>query len=149
LLFKLSWELDALATQQTTYAHYSHVAWDKARWPNFEAHEFACNHCGQLYYWPDFFDRIQWVRTNLGLPINFNSAHRCDLHNVRVGGAPLSQHKKLAVDIDLEGHDRRELAAYCKAAGFTGFGYYNTFLHVDLGRTRFWYGKGAKASWQV
>lgn len=148
MLFALAWEREA-ATQATVAAHYSYVLWDKERWPNFTAKEFACTHCGQLYFWPEFFDRIQWVRTAVGKPMRFNSAHRCSLHNIRVGGAPLSEHKTLAVDINLNGHDRLELAAYCKAAGFTGFGYYNTFLHVDLGRKRFWYGKGAKASWQA
>mgnify|MGYP003667875523 CR=1 FL=1 len=32
------------------------------------------------------------------------------------------------------------------AVGFKGFGYYQTFLHVDLGRPRFW---GQKELWNA
>ena len=28
----------------------------------------------------------------------------------------------------------------CKSAGFTGFGYYQTVLHIDTGRRRHWFG---------
>jgi len=37
-----------------------------------------------------------------------------------------------------------------RAAAFTGFGYYNTFIHLDMGRPRFWYGsEKAKREWQI
>lgn len=129
------------------YTHWSHAPWDADRWSNFQPSELACPHCGEFYYWPEFFDALQWAREQVGRPFNLNSAHRCRRHNAHVHGAPLSEHKRLAVDISLRGHDRRHLASVCRAAGFQGFGYYNTFLHVDLGRRRFWYGKGAKSSW--
>jgi len=67
-----------------------------------------------------------------------------------VGGAPLSQHLRLAADISLVGHDKRALLLACRRAGFTSFGFYNTFLHIDLGRPRSQYrlnkapGKGWK-----
>jgi len=83
-------------------------------------------------------DAIQKARTDLGKPISFTSAHRCSWHNARVGGAPLSQHKLLALDIPLQGHDPKALQAALKRAGFKGFGYYETFIHVDMGRVRFW-----------
>ena len=128
--------------------HYSQLRWDAKRWPNFSPQELACRHCGQFYDWPDFMDRLQWVRTRLGRPLHINSAHRCLRHNLAVGGAPLSEHRKLAADLSLRSQNRWELAALCKAAGFTGFGYYQTFLHVDLGRKRFWYsGDLARKAW--
>jgi len=74
----------------------------------------------------------------------------CALHNARVGGAPLSQHLRLAADISLRGHNRFDLRAACQQAGFTGFGYYTTFLHVDLGRSRHWYGnQNARKLWML
>jgi len=67
-----------------------------------------------------------------------------------VGGAPFSQHLKLAADISTLGHDRRKLLRACRNAGFTGFGFYNTFLHIDLGRPRNWWsGEKAKQLWQI
>lgn len=130
--------------------HYSQAQWDPTRWPNFSPRELSCPHCGEYYHWPGFVDRLQWVRTRLDKPLRINSAHRCVRHNLAVGGAPLSQHKKLAVDLSLGAHNRLEVAAICKAAGFTGFGYYQTFLHVDMGRRRFWWGgKYSKKVWRI
>jgi uncharacterized protein YcbK (DUF882 family) len=76
------------------------------------------------------------------------SGHRCPIHNARVGGAPLSRHKiHIAFDINLAGHDLAGLLAACRQAGFTGFGYYQTFLHVDHGRPRRWWSKGGQKAW--
>jgi len=120
------------------------------RWPNFDPSEFACQHCGQTYYWPEFFDKIQTVRSELDRPLSILSGHRCSLHNAMVGGAPLSQHLKLAADISSKGHDKAKLLRACQSAGFAGFGFYNTFLHIDLGRPREWWsGEKAKKLWQI
>jgi len=120
--------------------HYIKVDWDGDRWPNFSAKELSCRHCGQYYHDPEFLDKLQWVRTKIEKPLHINSAHRCFRHNLAVGGVPLSQHRKLAVDISLRNHNKEELNFMCKSAGFTGFGYYQTFLHIDTGRRRHWFG---------
>ena len=124
------------------YNHYSHVLWTPTRWPNFTPGErgLACPCCGEFYHDVEMFDAIQKARWTLLKPIRFNSGHRCGLHNARVGGAPLSQHKRLAFDIPLEGHNKQDLLEALHEAGFKGFGYYQTFIHVDQGRERFWYG---------
>ncbi len=131
------------------YRHWSLAPWDSSRWPNFHPSEFACKCSGEYYHWPDFLDRLQAARTALGVPFRINSGHRSYYYNMIVGGAPASQHLHLAVDISLESHDKELLRMALREAGFKGFGYYNSFIHVDLGRPRFWFGKGAKASWQV
>jgi len=118
-------------------------------WDNFTPHEIACKHCGQVYYWPGFMDRLQALRDEVGKPIRIKSAHRCRIHNARVGGAPLSQHLRIAVDVDLKGHNRTEFARKARKVGFTGFGFYQSFLHLDLGRLRHWFGgKRSKKSWE-
>lgn len=119
-------------------------------WPHFTPEEMACRHCGQGYYWPDFMDCLEGARLSVGRSFHILSAHRCSLHNARIGGAPLSQHLHLAADIALAGHDRAALLAACRAAGFTGFGFYTSFLHIDLGRARHWHGsQRAKDLWQI
>ena len=124
--------------------------WDASRWPDFSPEELACRHCGETYHWPDFLDRLQKVRDHVARPIIVLSGHRCSLHNARVGGAPLSQHLKLAVDIRLSGHNRGALLQASRRTGFTGFGFYQSFLHIDLGRPRHWYGSNiARQSWQT
>lgn len=125
----------------------SSVPW---KWPDFTRAEMSCRHCGEYFTWPDFMDRLQTARTQVGRSFHILSAHRCSLHNARIGGAPLSQHLRLAADISLRGHDRRGLYTACRHAGFTGFGFYSTFLHIDLGRPRHWFGgQKAKDLWQI
>eukprot|EP00919_Chromeraceae_sp_WS-2016_P031527 GHVR01074533.1.p1 GENE.GHVR01074533.1~~GHVR01074533.1.p1 ORF type:complete len:136 (+),score=2.67 GHVR01074533.1:260-667(+) len=124
--------------------------WDTQRWPDFSAAEMSCRHCGAFYNWPDFMDSLQNLRTDIAAPLLILSAHRCPLHNAHVGGAPLSQHLKLAADISLTGHNRFLLRERAKVRGFTGFGYYTTFLHIDMGRTRHWFGSSkARQLWQM
>lgn len=118
-------------------------------WPGFSRAEMACRHCGELYHWPKFMDRLQAARDQIGRPFHILSAHRCGLHNARVGGAPKSQHLRLAVDIALRDHDRVALHAALVQAGFTGFGFYTTFIHADMGPTRQWFGtRKARTQWQ-
>lgn len=138
--------LRAFDSKPTFHAHF----WLPERWPNFSYEELACRHCQEMYFWPEFLDRLQDARYVSGQSFHILSGHRCSLHNARVGGAPLSQHLKLAADISLIGHDRAALFHACKDAGFHGFGFYQTFLHIDLGRPRHWYGgQKAKDLWQI
>ena len=133
-----------------TYKQVSGGQWNAQLWPNFSRAEMACRHCNAFYLWPEFMDRLQYARTSAGKAFHVHSAHRCSLHNARVGGAPLSQHLTLAADIGLHGHTPRRLYQHCRAAGFTGFGFYSQFLHIDLGPKRAWYGsKKAKQLWQI
>ena len=87
----------------------------------------------------------------MNAPLRINSGHRCALHNARVGGAPLSLHKKLAFDVALAGHDPAQLAAAARASGFRGFGFRQTFLHLDTRvRPAHWfYGERSKAKWTL
>ena len=120
------------------------------RWPDFLLAEMGCRHCGETYHWPAFMDALQAARDRVGRPFRVLSAHRCALHNARVGGAPRSQHLRLAVDIGLRGHDRRALHRALREAGFTGFGFYTTFIHADMGPERSWYGSTkARRQWQA
>lgn len=132
------------------------VDWDHARWPHFTSFELACKcnrYCFREYWHdPDFLDRLQALRFAMNRPLRINSAHRCDLHNAAVGGAALSMHKTIAADISIRGYDadrRKRLLAQARRIGFTGFGFYRTFLHLDLGRPRHWFmGQGGRKTWQ-
>lgn len=60
----------------------------------------------------------------------------------REKGTPGSMHfRGAALDLSTQGMDdmaKRRLVNAALQAGFKGFGLADTFLHVDLGRTRFW-----------
>lgn len=130
------------------YSHFSDMPWDAARWKNFTPAELACRHCGEAYYDPLAFDVLQAARDNLGEPMRVNCGHRCAVHNAHVGGAPMSQHKKIAFDLSVRRTAPAKMLAACKSAGFTTFGFYQTFLHVDLRPGRRWATAGGKKTWK-
>ena len=122
-------------------AHYSEVDMARWRWPNFMPRELASRGGGSLVLSVNALDALQALRTIVGAPLIITSAYRDPIHNALVGGAPLSRHKKGdAFDILTTGHDRSKLLQLAIGAGFRGFGFYQTFLHVDIGRPRHWFG---------
>ena len=131
------------------YEHYSEVPWDKERWPNFSPDEpnLFCPCCGEFYFDPIGLDMLQNVRKLVGRAIRINSGHRCPIHNVIVGGAPLSEHKKIAYDISIRGQDPGQILIACVKSGFTTFGFYGTFLHTDRRPNRRWITEGGKKTW--
>jgi len=84
-------------------------------------------------------DRLDVLRARCGFPLIVLSAFRSPYHNAFVGGAVFSLHlKALAIDLSIVKQDKKLMEQIAKEEGFTGFGYYRTFLHIDLGRPRFW-----------
>jgi zinc D-Ala-D-Ala carboxypeptidase len=141
---------------------YSH--WEEFKgpwvWPHFTPKELACKGTGEYYHDPEFLDALERLRALAGKPIQINSGHRSPMHNARVGGAPFSQHKLIAADIVLKGHNPKHLFESAKAAGFLGIGLGGTFLHVDLRRpfrpgfpakrlTIWYYSEQGKKTWKA
>ena len=129
------------------YEHYSLAPWIEARWPNFSPRELACPRDGEFWYSPYDFDCIQRLRTLLNRPVYLNSAHRSRFHNRLVGGATNSEHLRIAFDIHVGSHDRSRLLQLAREAGFTSFGFYQTFLHCDTRLNRRWITKRGKIAW--
>ena len=118
-------------------------------WPNFTVKEISCPCCGEVYIDEVSMDCLQALRISIGAPLILTSAHRCPLHNIKVGGAPMSEHKKLAFDIALGSHNRFQLRAKAEIVGFRGFGLGQTFLHLDCRskRTIWDYGSASRKLW--
>jgi len=132
------------------YEHYSQAPWEESRWPNFSAAEVSCRHCGEYYHFEWMLDAIQAVRRNLNRPVGINSAHRCPLYNASaaIGGAALSEHKmRLAFDIAIGSHNPLRLYQALCAAGFSTFGAYGTFVHVDARKGRRWATRAGRKVW--
>jgi uncharacterized protein YcbK (DUF882 family) len=99
----------------------------------------ACQGTGKLSVHSGLLDRLDILRSRCGFPLIILSAFRTPYHNAFVGGAPFSSHlKAIAVDLSIVKQDKKLMEQIAKEEGFTGFGYYRTFLHIDLGRPRFW-----------
>ena len=125
------------------------------RWPHFTPTEMACR-CGGRFcggeIWLDesFMDALEALRRALGRPLTVTSAHRCAQWNAAVGGAAMSRHKQIAVDISLRGHDRLGVLLAAESLGFTGLGLARSFIHLDRRKrpTR-WYYQRSKSLWQT
>ena len=123
------------------YDHWSQVPRTQLSWPweHFQPKEMACKGTGKLTVVNGLLDRLDALRTRCGFPLTVLSAFRSPYHNAFVGGAVFSLHlKALAVDLSIVGRDKKLMERIAKEEGFTGFGYYRTFLHIDLGRPRTW-----------
>ena len=130
------------------FPHFAEVRSADWPWANFKPIEIASRGDGSIRIESDAMDALQELRDRLGTALRINSAYRDPVHNARVGGAPRSAHKMgLAFDLAIGRHDRHYLYDLAKRTGFAGFGFYRTFLHVDVSRARHWYGGGGKAAW--
>ncbi len=104
-----------------------HFAWD----------EISCRCCQTVRVIPRLFDhmeRLQKLREEVG-PIRVTSGYRCLVHNQRVGGAPDSQHRWIATDIqplNVPLAQVYELVQSEDLFGLGGIGRYDDFLHLDL-----------------
>ena len=127
-------------------AHFSELA--AADWPFrfFAPVELASRGDGSLRVVLPAGAALDELRLRLRRPLRVLSAYRDPLHNARVGGAPRSRHKHGdAFDLALSGLNHHELAEAAAELGFTGFGRYAHFLHLDARpRPASWYG-GARS----
>jgi hypothetical protein len=114
----------------------------------FADRELSCPCCGLL---PplSFAERLYALRILWGRPLVITSAARCKRRNRLVGGKAGSVHLPAedragmsslwgggAVDIRMDRartDERLALVELAKACGFRGFGFGETFLHIDDG----------------
>jgi zinc D-Ala-D-Ala carboxypeptidase len=108
------------------------------RWPNFEAHEFACSHCGEERMRASTLDRLQTLRTQLGRPMIVTSGYRCRKHptEAKKASGPGAHAFGCAVDIRAIGTEAYDIVRLAMALGFTGIGIsqragHPRFVHLD------------------
>ena len=98
----------------------------------FTDSELACHcGCGKM---PDeqSIELLYALRLYYGKPILVTSGARCETHNLRVGGSPMSTHLTGAFDIVVPAHDEWEIIRIAQFLGFTGIGISNNdFIHID------------------
>jgi hypothetical protein len=114
---------------------------NKWRWKYFTRDELKCKATGELVINEDALDKLELMREIMGASLKINSAYRSPAHNKKIGGAKNSMHVQgRAFDVSNKGHNPVALYQAALQAGFTGFGFYRTFLHVDTGKRRSWGG---------
>ena len=111
-------------------------------WENFSPAELASRGNGAVRIELDALNKLQQLRYAWGHPMTINSAYRDPEYNAKVGGATNSYHKKgMAFDVGVTGWTKQEKNDFKELAldkGFTGFGGYKTFIHIDIGPARKW-----------
>lgn len=108
-------------------------------WPlvHFAPRELACKHCGQVCVSDDArraWQSLDMLRHLIKTPIRVTSGTRCYHHNKAVGGAPNSYHLRgCAFDLTSPQFHQLEchVLVYGRECGFSGFGIYRDFIHVD------------------
>lgn len=111
---------------------------DRLITPHFSFSELVCPCCGELIE-DDLFtrhmDKLEEMRELAGFRIVVNSGHRCEKHNLEVGGSLDSMHMRFATDIRPESRDSHELRILYRIAlqqKWGGIGVYDSWVHVDL-----------------
>lgn len=105
---------------------------------HFDAHEFACPHCGVALVRPQLVALLERIRSIDNRPLRIVSGYRCPIHNRDVGGAENSQHMYGSA-ADLPGG--RVTVAQALRAGAVGIGSKGDYaVHVDVR-------DGARAQW--
>lgn len=114
----------------------------EARWPHFQPVELRCKGSGALLIHYASMDALQRLRWAYKGPIPLNSAYRCKAYNDHVGGSENSYHMSgRAFDTPMLNGNAAglvKLVHLATKAGFTGFGVYATFTHIDTGPFRVW-----------
>ena len=109
---------------------------------NFTFDELACKDGSDvILYSKRLMDVVQAIREVVG-PLTLNSFFRTPSHNKKVGGVDNSMHMYgIAVDMKLpSGYTPVAFMNVVEKVAGTqcGIGIYNTFIHLDFGRSRRW-----------
>lgn len=126
---------------------------DRAGWASkhFRYDEFNCHEGPPVpgYMYPHLRDLcarvLEPMRARFGA-CHVNSGHRWDFYNRKIGGASLSYHvyedrqREPAADLTFASGAPSEWAAFARNLGVGGVGQYSTFVHVDTGPRRDWWG---------
>tara|TARA_R100000781_G_scaffold53762_1_gene35148 strand:- start:3081 stop:3488 length:408 start_codon:yes stop_codon:yes gene_type:complete len=116
------------------YDHWKEVpnSWAAWSWKYFQPKELACKGTGKLKISVDLLDSLEALRSKYASSLLVLSAFRSKYHNAKVGGAVFSRHLVGdACDISIVNRDKLLIEKLAKEFGFTGIGYYKTFIHID------------------
>ena len=110
------------------------ATWFKHNISNFTPQEFYCNcGCNELLLDTDLIKYLQYLRTELDIPLKINSGYRCIAHNTAISGSVDSQHTKgKAVDIScVNSTFWYKILTSSSIKNFKGIGLHKQFIHLD------------------
>lgn len=101
---------------------------------NFKPEEFYCKcGCKEILLDTDLVKYLQYLRTELDIPLKINSGYRCITHNTAISRTTDSQHTKgKAVDISCTNSTfRYKILTSSSIKNFKGIGLHKEFIHLD------------------
>lgn len=108
------------------------------RWPDFDASEFLCSHCGTQQMRESTLDRLQKLRSELARPLIITSGYRCPKHPIEAKkpSGPGAHAFGAAIDIRATGQEAHQIISAGLRLGFTGVGVSQRFgqprfVHLD------------------
>ncbi|WP_166334634.1 YcbK family protein [Sphingobacterium chungjuense] len=142
-------QIKELCTKHNITINGDHITFDKNTsnfqiTTNFKLHEFLTKNTKDTttIINLNIVLELQKLRTLFGSPVRISSSYRSPAYNKSVNGATSSQHvlgnalDTFPVNGDIKGWT----TTVVKNKKTGGIGQYQTFVHIDTGRTRFWRG---------
>lgn len=112
------------------------------RWPNFTRAELDCQETGQsnpnVVAFCLLMDRVQQLRTIIGIPFGVTSGYRSPQHSLEAAKAKPGYHTIAAVDFHVPTAYVHVVLKEALRLGFTGIGVNlkgarkNRFIHLDM-----------------
>lgn len=116
--------------------------YDYSRWSNFTKEELVCQHTGKenpnVKEFTRLMDRVQALRSYMGIPFRVNSAYRHPTHPIEAKKAKGGMHTYAAIDIWVPVEYCHKLVDKAFLLGFTGIGINlkgaqsGRFIHLDI-----------------
>jgi uncharacterized protein YcbK (DUF882 family) len=108
-------------------------------YPNFDAQELACKHCGAEGITSNMMDILQGIRTEMAQPIFLSSGYRCLKHPVEQEKDKPGEHTHgMAVDILCHGARALEIIKLAQARDVKRIGIHQKgnpngrFVHIGI-----------------
>ena len=96
-------------------------------------------HVGGEQIKADALSRLNRIRESLRVRYRIDSGFRAKEHNKKVGGASRSEHiNGQAFDVRVPRSHRASFYEAATEAGFKGYGWGNSTVHIDTGKQRWW-----------
>ncbi len=103
---------------------------------HFSLIEFQCPCCHTALLSPKLVMKLEALRISYGRPIIINSGYRCKAHNLEVGGAAGSLHRRgCAADVRVAAANMALFRRLAVAVGFSRVILYESrnFVHLECG----------------
>lgn len=108
---------------------------------HFKIKEFRCKDgSDEIIIEEELCIKLEQLRNKINKPVHILSGFRTNEYNKKINGAKGSYHLTgSAADIKVEGVDPKIIAIYAAKVGFNGIGVYDSFVHVDIRKSDYYW----------